>query len=81
MCRPYRKRGEPGMEEENALTRTIHECRRETFEQATEKLLWHAGNSMARTSRTTEEHRAGSSKRPSSKAAESEEAKAYASVR
>ena len=32
MRRPYRKRGEPGMEEENALTRTIHECRREAFE-------------------------------------------------
>jgi hypothetical protein len=31
-ARPYRKRGEPGMEEENALTRTIHECRREAFE-------------------------------------------------
>ena len=31
-CCPYRKRDEPGMEEENALTRTIHECRREAFE-------------------------------------------------
>ena len=31
---------------------------------ATEKLLWHGGNSMARTSRTTGEHPAGCSKSP-----------------
>jgi hypothetical protein len=46
-----------------------------------EKLLWHGDNSMARTSRTTGEPGAGCSKSPSSKAATSEEAKAYASVR
>jgi hypothetical protein len=43
-------------------------------------LLWHGGNSMVYPSRTTGEHRAGCSKWPSSKAAASEEAKAYASV-
>src|SRR6266550_2102378 len=49
--------------------------------QAAEHLLWHGGNSMARASRTTGEPRAGCSKRLSSKAAASEEATAYASVR
>jgi hypothetical protein len=51
------------------------------FQQAAEKLLWYGGNSMAHMSMAPEEHRAGCSKRPSSKAAASEEAKAYASVR
>src|SRR5580765_7345003 len=35
--------------------------------------MWHGGVSLIRTSRTTEEHRAGCSKRLSSKAAASEE--------
>ena len=38
------------------------------FHKSTEKLLWHGGNSMARTSRTTGEPRAGCSKILSSKA-------------
>ncbi len=37
--------------------------------------MWHGGDSMARTSRTIGEHRAGCSKRLSSKAAASEEAR------
>ena len=48
--------------------------------QAAEKLLGSGRNSMARTSRATGEHRAGCLKRPSSKAATREEAKAYASI-
>jgi hypothetical protein len=49
--------------------------------ESSEKLLWHSGNSMVRTSRTIEERCGGCSKRPSSKATASEEAKACVSVR
>ena len=45
------------------------------LEQAAEKPLWQDGNSMVRSFRTTGEHRAGCSKRPSSKAAVSEDAR------
>jgi hypothetical protein len=55
--------------------------RLDSWDLSGRKLLWYGGNSLVRTSRTTGEHRAGCSKRLSSKAAASEEAKAYASVR